>query len=296
MNIILAGATGFVGSNLGRKLIENGHEVKFIVRPGTETKIPLNNKPLVISADPGKSLEHLRVDADLLINAIGIIREFPRKGITFKKAHIDITRNLVEFARSNGISRFIQISALGVGPHSVTGYQKSKYDAEEYIWNSGLKWTILRPSMIFGPGDHITGMFANMIKRLPVMPVIGDGNYQLQPVHVDDISAGVIGAIDDKRVIDKTFEIGGPEIMTFNRVLDEIGAALGRKKVKKIHQPVPLMKALSGIFERFAWFPVTGEQITMLLEGNFTNDRSFFDLYGIIPRKFNQSLNGLLSK
>lgn len=295
MNIIMAGATGFVGSNLGKRLIEKGYKVKYIVRPGSEKEIQLTDKSVVISADPGKPLDHIRVEADVLINAIGIIREFPRKGITFNKIHLGITRNLVEFARSNDISRFIQISALGVGPDGATGYQQSKYEAEEYIRGSDLKWTILRPSMIFGPGDHITGLFANMIKRLPVIPVIGDGNYKLQPVHIDDIAAGVAGTIDDDRAINGTFEIGGPEVMTFNRLLDEIGAALVKKKVKKIHQPILLMKALAGIFGRFAWYPVTVEQITMLLEGNFTSDRSFFDLYKIAPRSFKESIMGLLS-
>ncbi len=290
LNIILTGGTGFVGSNLGRKLIENGHEVKYIVRPGSEKKIQPPGKSIVISADPGGSLDHIRVKADVLINAIGIIREFPRKGITFNKIHLDITRNLVKFARANGIYRFIQISALGVGPDRATGYLQSKYDAEEYIRDSDRQWTILRPSMIFGPGDHITGLFANMIKRLPVVPVIGDGNYKLQPVHIDDIAAGVAGTIGDDRAINRTFEIGGPEVMTFDRLLDEIGAALGKKKVKKIHQPVPLMKALAGIFGRFARYPVTVEQITMLLEGNFTSDRSFFDLYAIAPGSFKDSI------
>jgi len=130
--------------------------------------------------------------------------------------------------------------------------------------------------------------------RLPVIPVIGDGNYKLQPVHIDDIAAGVAGTIDDDRAINGTFEIGGAEVMTFNRLLDEIGAALGKKKVNKIHQPILLMKALAGIFGRFAWYPVTVEQITMLLEGNFTSDRSFFDLYKIAPRSFKESIMRLL--
>ena len=290
LNIIIAGGTGFVGSSLARKLIESGNKVIFIVRPGAETKLRITDKSAVISADPGEELDHIHAEADVLINCIGIIREFPRRGITFKKVHADITKNLVLFAKSNGINRFIQISALGVGPDGETGYQRSKFEAEEYVRESSLNWTILRPSMITGPGDHVTGMFSGMIKRLPAVPVIGEGHYVLQPVHIDDIAAGLSALLDDNQAFGKTYEIGGPEILTFNEILDRIGTGIGKKRVRKFHQPVMFMRTLAFVFRRLAWFPVTREQITMLLQGNSTTDTRFFDLHGIKPKSFTDSL------
>lgn len=293
LNIIIAGGTGFVGSSLARKLIESGNKVTLIVRPGTDTKSLTTDKSVLISADPGEALDHIHAEADVLINAIGIIKEFPHRDITFKKIHVDITNNLLEFAKSNGINRFIQISALGVGPDSETEYQRSKFESEEHIRQSGLNWTILRPSMIIGPGDHVTGMFSGMIKRLPVVPVIGDGNYTLQPVHIDDITTGIIGILDNDRAFGKTYEIGGPEVLAFNEILDLIGRSIGKKRVRKFHQPVSLMRIMASVLGRFAWFPVTGEQITMLLQGNSTTDTRFFDLRHIKPISFTENLTEL---
>ena len=236
------------------------------------------------SADPGENLDHIHVDADALINTIGIIREFRNRGVTFKKIHVEILKNLLRFAQSNGIGRFIQISALGVGPGGQTEYLRSKFKAEELVRNSGLNWTILRPSMMIGPGDHITGMLGGMIKRLPAVPVIGDGNYVLQPVHIDHIAEGIGRLLDDERAFGKTFEIGGPETLTFNQILDRIGDNLGRKRVRKFHQPAGIMRVFASLLERFPWFPLTCEQLTMLLEGNSTSEREFFDLCGMEPK------------
>jgi len=294
MIIIIAGATGFVGAGLARKLISDGHDVSFLVRPGSRSKIPSTVRSNMIYADPAGPLEKIEVRADVLINAIGIIREFPGKGITFQKVHYGIVENLVDFAKTNGINRFVQISALGAGPECRTEYHKSKFAAEELIRGSGLRWTILRPSMIIGPGDHVTGLFAGMVKRLPIVPVIGDGNYRLQPLHIDDLAGGVSALLDKQQAFDKVFEIGGPDILTYNGLIDEIGRVLGKSKVRKIHLPILITRVMAGIFGRFGWFPITNEQLSMLLDGNFTRETAFFELCGVKPRNFRESLTGLL--
>ena len=181
------------------------------------------------------------------------------------------------------------MSALGVKPNDKTKYLMTKYDAEQYVKESGLKWTIFRPSVVFGPGSHLIRLLSNMIRRLPVVPVIGDGKYKLQPVHVTDICAGFCKSVDDNYIIGRTYEIGGPEIMTYDRMLDIIGAVMG-KKIIKFHQPVWLLRPMATLLERFPWFPFTNEQVTMLLEDNYTEDKSYFEHFGIAPTEFGVGL------
>lgn len=295
MKIIIAGGTGFVGSALIKRLIAEGHHITLIVRPGSKAKIPIHSQVEAVSLDPGEPITDLDKSSDAIINLVGIIREFPSRGITFEKSHFRITKNLVDFAESHGIARFLQMSALGVGPDGKTGYIRSKFKAEEYLKSSMLNWIIFRPSMIFGPGDHVTGMFSRMIRYLPVVPVIGDGEYKLQPVHVDDVCTAFAKSLSDDRSIGKVFEFGGPEVLSFNRILDITGEALGKKKLRKFHTPVGIMRLKAAIWGRFRWFPVTSEQITMLLSDNYTADRSLYELFDFQPKQFSESLEEILS-
>lgn len=294
MKIIIAGGTGFVGSALIKRLSAEGHHITLIVRPGSKAKIPAHSEIEAVSLDPGQPLTDLDKSCDVIINLVGIIREFPSKGVTFENAHFLVTRNLVDFAGENDIHRFLQMSALGVGPDGKTGYIRSKFRAEEYLMSSGLNWTIFRPSMIIGPGDHVTGMFSRMIKYSPVVPVIGNGEYKLQPVHVDDVCTAFIKSLGDDRSIGKVFEFGGPEVLSFNRILDIIGEALGKKKIRKIHTPVGIMRLKAAIWGRFRWFPVTNEQITMLLSDNYTADRTLYKLFDFQPKQLSESLEEIL--
>jgi NADH dehydrogenase len=293
MNILIAGGTGFVGSNLARRIRENGHNIILLVRPGSESKIKNAEKISMVGTDYSQTDVSVPTKPDVLINCIGIIREYPSKGITFEKIHYGIVDFLVKLAKTNDIERFIQVSALGVGPEGKTGYFKTKFEAEGLLRNSGLNITIFRPSIIYGPGDDFINMIAGFINKFSVMPVIGDGRYRLQPVHVDDLCQVISKTIHDDFAYNKTFEIGGPEILTFNEIVDIVGNALGKKAIK-LHQPVFIMKILAALFGRFPWFPVTRDQIAMLYDESYTSDSILFDRYEITARTLKESLGDYL--
>ncbi|UCC79265.1 MAG: complex I NDUFA9 subunit family protein [Candidatus Zixiibacteriota bacterium] len=293
MNILIAGGTGFVGSNLAGRLQRNGHSIILLVRPGSELKIKNAQNISIMPTDFETVFEPLPAKPDVLINCIGIIREFPSKGITFEKAHYDIPKYLVKLAGINGITRFIQISALGTGPSGKTVYFKTKYKAEELLKNSRLNVTIFQPSIIYGPGDDFINMIARFLRRFSIMPIIGNGKYRLQPVHVDDLCQVIIKSVDDDFASGKTFEIGGPEILSFNELVDIVGKALDIKAVK-IHQPVFIMKILAVLFDRFSRFPVTRDQIAMLFDENYTSDTELFKRYNIVPGKLGENLRDYL--
>lgn len=288
MKIIVAGGTGFIGKALVQRLANSGHTVLILQRPGSKSK-PVDVRGLESAViDLQRPVVADDVSGDAIINLVGIIREFPSAGITFNAAHFLVTKNLVDYARGTGIKRFLLMSALGVSSEAKTAFQKTKYEAENYLLESGLDSTIFRPSVVFGPGSDFIRLMVGMVRRFPL--VVGDGKYLLQPVHVDDVCTGFQKALTDRNAIGRSYEFGGPEIMTYNRLLDIIGEVLGKKKVRKLHQPLWVTKAAAILLGRFRWFPATNEQITMLLEGSFTEDRTFFEHFGIKPKEFRASL------
>jgi len=289
MNILIAGGTGFVGSSFTRRFIADGHRVTLLVRPGSERKIePVENLSTTKTDYQNPDIS-IPADLDAVVNCIGIIREFPSKGITFEKVHCETVKFLVDMAKRNGINRFLQVSALGTGPDAKTKYFQTKYRAEQLLRDSGLRVTVFRPSIIYGPGDEFINMFAGMLRKFPAMPVIGSGKYRLQPVYVDDLSEIVVQTVGDDYAFDDSFEIGGPEVLTYIEIIDTVAKTIG-KKALKIGQPVFFMRFLAALFDRFSWFPLSRDQITMLYDESYTDDRRLFDRYGITPRKLQDAL------
>ncbi len=294
MRIIIAGGTGFVGSELVKDLTGNGYEVILMVRPGSKSIGNNRDNIKTINIDPSMPIANCWVEADAIINLVGIIREFPLSGITFKKAHCDVTHNLIDFAARNNIKRFLQMSALGVVQNANTGYLKTKYLAEEDLRESELDWTIFRPSMIFGEKDLSINMFASMVKNLPVVPVIGDGKYRVQPIFIGDVCKAFSLALSNQSMKGKTIEVGGPEIFSFDQMLDTIGEVLGKRRVRKIHVPVFAMRIAASIFGGIRQFPITNDQITMLLNENYTGIDSFLRSFATEPAGFKKTLSNYL--
>jgi nucleoside-diphosphate-sugar epimerase len=293
MRIIVAGGTGFVGRAVAQRLTECGHYIVFLQRPNSRHKPSEASNAEVAYVDQEKPIAQDNLDGDAIINLVGIIREFPSRGIYFYNSHFLVTKHLIDYARKKGIKRFLQMSALGVGPNSQTGYQSTKYAAEKYLRESGLDWTIFRPSIIYGPESFLIDFLAKMIRQFPIVPVIGDGKYKLQPVHIDDVSFGFEKSLLNANSIGMIFNFGGPEIVTYDQLIDIIGEAIGMNSVRKIHQPVWMLKPIVSLFQYYNWFPITKEQIIMLLESNFTEDKSYFELFGIAPKNFRESLSAL---
>jgi uncharacterized protein YbjT (DUF2867 family) len=287
MNVVVAGGTGFIGRVVLRKLAEKGYRIIALVRPGSVLKILKysNLETRYIYYDsPGEIAKTLE-GGEAIINLVGIIRE--TKDISFDFAHHTIPQLLSKGAREAGIRRVAQMSALGVGRNIATGYFESKEAGEKSLKNmSELDWTIFRPSIVYGSEDAFVNMFADMIRKAPFMPVIGDGRYRMQPVWVEDVASGFVRCLEMPQTIGKTYEIGGPEKIAFEQMLDLIGKAMGKSSVRKIHLPIGMMRILAHYFGKFGFFPVTSDQIAMLLAESVTNDQTYQRDFGITPRQF----------
>jgi NADH dehydrogenase len=227
---------------------------------------------------------------EAVVHLVGIIREFPGKGITFRKLHFEATRNMVAAAESQGVNRYLQMSTNGTRENASTPYHRTKWQAEEAVRASSLAWTIFRPSLIFGPGDAFVNMLADMMRKLPVLPVIGDGKYRMSPVAVEDVAASFVKALTLPDMVGKTFHCCGPQSYTYDEVLDLIGAALGKQHVPKLHHPVFLMKPVVALLESFPAFPLTSSQMTMLLEGNECDPKEWAEAFGITPAPFAEGI------
>ena len=288
MIVFLTGGTGFVGRSVLRTLRGEGHHVRCLVRPGSERHLPTRDGVEVVPGDvtvPGVWMKAVE-GCDAVIHLVGIIREFPGRGITYERLLVQGTRNVLDAARAGGVSRHLQMSALGTRPGAVSGYHRTKWQAEEAVRGSGLRWTIFRPSIIFGPEDEFVNMLARMIRRLPIVPVIGDGRFRLQPVAVEDVAVGFVRALSLETTVRQTYFVAGPEPYDFNRLLDLIGDALGRPRVRKLHYPIALIRPLVAALQRLPFFPLTSDQLTMLEEENVADPTSFAQTLGIALTSF----------
>ncbi|SFU48190.1 NADH dehydrogenase [Alicyclobacillus macrosporangiidus] len=254
-------------------LVRAGHEVVILQRPGSTR--PLRRTGVEIVTGEVTDEAALAVGmwgCDAVVHLVGIIRELPRRGVTMQRMHVDATRAVLAAARQAGISRVVHMSALGARPDAVSAYHRTKWAAEEAVRASGLRHTIFRPSVIFGrggPGPEFVGQLADLVRFAPVVPVIGDGSFPLQPVAVETVAGAIAQAVVSPR--DAAYELGGPEVLTYLDILRRIAVALGRP-LRTVRVPVGVMRALVPILQRFPSFPLTQDQLTMLLEGNVCMD------------------------
>lgn len=294
MKVFVTGGSGFVGSEVIRQLLAAGHEVRSLVhsRKATASEAGLELWPG--DATQPETLTGALAGCDAVIHLIGIIREFPEKQITFQRLHIEATRNVLSEANRQGVKRYLHMSANGTRPDGVAEYHQSKWAAEELVRLSGLDTTIFRPSLIFGPGDAFVNMLANIIRRTPIVPVIGDGEYQMSPVAVANVATGFVRALTQPESIGEIYHCCGPQTFTYNQLLDEIARALGRSGVTRIHPPVLMMRSLSSLLGGMSSFPITSGQLTMLLEGNVCDPQPWAETFDIELTGFSEGIRRYL--
>lgn len=296
--VFVTGGTGFVGKAVIRALLAHGFTVRCLVRPGSEADLKGFEG---IERVPGdvlipKGLEASMEGCVALIHLVGIIREWPGWGVTFERLHSLATANMVKAAEAAEVSRFIHMSTLGTRPDARSRYHRTKWEAEETVRTSRLQWTVFRPSIIYGVSDGFVSMLARMIKWLPAAPVIGDGKYRLQPVPVGQVAEGFARALADPESRNHIYEAGGPRSYAFTEILDLIGAALGKSKVRKVYQPIALIRPLVRLLESLPFFPLTSDQLLMLQEDNVCDPAPFFQTFGLTPVEFPAGLQRMFAR
>ncbi len=278
MRVALIGGTGFVGRYLVDALRESGRDLSMLVRPGSEAKLGLPDDCRMVRGDLSSrdAIARTLENSDAVIYNVGILRELPRRGVTFEAMQFDGAVQVVDAALECGVPRLLLMSANGVSANG-TAYQRTKYRAEQYANNSGLAVTVFRPSVIFGDPrgamEFATQLYRDMVR--PPLPALGffsgwkpaEGQVLMSPVHVEDVALAFDKALDDASTIGKTFSLGGPETLSWTEMLTRIAGSAGREK-RIIPVPLGVMQVAAVVLDWLPVFPVTRDQLTMLASGN----------------------------
>lgn len=275
MKILVTGGTGFVGTHLVNALSRRGHDVAVLARHPDRARNRYNRPVERVRGDVlhPPSLASALQGRDAVIHLVGIIHE---KGAqTFDRMHREAVGNVVTAMQPTDARRLLHMSAVGAAEDSPSEYGRTKAAGERAVRASGLDWTIIRPSIVFGPGDGFVSLLAPIVDKNPLfIPVIGRGETRFQPVSVYDVARVFADSLEKPETIGKTFEVGGPDVLTLNEIYREIATVLGKRRKPLLHFPLWWGRLLARIFESLArrgWIshpPLTLDQLKSLSRDN----------------------------
>jgi uncharacterized protein YbjT (DUF2867 family) len=256
--VAVAGGTGFVGGAIARELASRGHRVVVLThRPPRPDKVgrapdstggtPLFEYRQADVTQP-ESLAGALAGIDALVISLGFRNspiEAPRRGRTFEKVDAAGTEALAAAAKKAGVGRLVYISGAGAAPDAAKHWFRAKWRAEEAIRGSGIVYTILRPSWVYGPGDHSLNRFLGMSRWLPFVPQIGNGRQLMAPVYVGDVGALAADALVTPAAENATLEVGGPDTLSMDEIIRTALRVLKRRR-PILHAPVILMKVMTA--------------------------------------------------
>lgn len=285
MRIFLTGGSGFIGSHFLQALVARGHEVTVLVRASARAEVESQAWPRVRIVVGEFSTPQGWIDAvaghEVVINSVGIIRE--RGASTFEAVHHMAPIALFDAAQRGGAKRIIQISALGADATATTPYHRTKRAADEHLAQLGVPYVVLRPSIVYGPGDHSMTFFQSLAS-LPLVFMPGDGRYRLQPVAIEDLVAAVVKAVETPDFPSVTVDVGGAKALSFRELLDLLAARLGRRPPIKAPVPLFVMRRVARYTDHCGGRgPISTDELTMLLAGNAGDNAPFQAAFGIEP-------------
>ncbi|HEX5480005.1 MAG TPA: complex I NDUFA9 subunit family protein [Dehalococcoidia bacterium] len=268
--ILVSGGTGFVGSAIVRELLARGQQVAVLGRSASKIRERFGDRvePREGNVREPATLAPAMAGIDVVVNAV----QFPNspiekrsKGWTFEETDLKGTRNQVDAAKAAGVRRFVYMSGVGASKDADKHWFRFKWEAEKYLQDSGLEWVIVRPTWVYGPGDVSLNRFLGFAKTLPFVPMFGDGRQDMQPVFIDDVGRVVADCATKPEAADTVFELGGPEVMSMNDVVQTALDVMGRKR-SLLHQPAGVGKIIGTLVSPLPSPPLTADAVDFITE------------------------------
>jgi NADH dehydrogenase len=270
MRVFVTGATGFVGPAVANAIVDAGHELRVLERKsGAWSEAGIRCQAAVQGdVTDSETIRRAVQDIDVVVHLVAIRQGKPKE---FERVMVGGTRNLLAAAKDADVRRFVLMSVLGVTEQTkdLVPYYGAKWTEEQDTKASGLEHVIFRPSFIFGRDGGILPTFKKLAKLAPVTGIIGSGEQKIQPIWIDDVGAYFAQAIDKPESANQTFEVGGPDVVSWNEFWQRLRAQLGIRRRPTMHLPTGLMKIPAVVTERLPGnIPLTRDLLKMLEAGD----------------------------
>jgi uncharacterized protein YbjT (DUF2867 family) len=278
--ILVTGGTGFVGSRIVHALRAEEKDVRALVRRPDRARTLENWGCELVQGDvtDAPSLRRAVEGCDTVVHLVAIIAGSPDD---FRRIMEQGTRDLIAAAREAGVRRFVLMSALGTTEQTqdLVPYFHAKWEMEQAVKGSGLDHVVFRPSFVFGRDGGVLPLFIRQVRWSPVTPVVGSGEQRIQPIWVNDVAAYFARGVEASEALNRTFEIGGPDVVTWNELYKRIQRVLGKRR-PTVHLPLGLVRAGAAVAELLPRPPVTRDQLTMLASGdNVVSDNAAVETF-----------------
>lgn len=295
--VCVLGGSGFVGSRLAAHLCGLGHRVIIPTRSlvhHRHLQVLPNARAIQADVHDDKTLRQLMRNCDVAINLIGILNEPGRDGAGFRHAHVSVTEQLVAAAESAGIGKLVHLSALNANAESAPShYLRSKGQAERIVAaQTAVAWTVLQPSVIFGPGDSFINRFAALLRRIPLFFPLARPDCHFAPVHVDDVVAAITRAVTDPATNGRTFQICGNEVYSLRELVLMTAAGIGVRRWV-VGLPDGLARLQAILMEFFPGKPFSLDNYRSLTINSVCTERGLEEL-GIQARSLELNLRSCL--
>jgi NADH dehydrogenase len=288
--ITLFGGSGFVGRHLAPRLASEGWLVQVASRhPRQEESAAAGGRVMPVTADLGEEDQVRRAvsGAEAVINLVGIARE---REASFEAVHVEGAERVARLAARAGVQRLLHVSALGIAEEAPAVADRTKARGEAAVRAAFPTATLVRPSLIYGPGDHFFSRFAATSTTSPVLPVIGGGRTRFQPIHIADAVRTFQALLERPETAGATFALVGSETFTFRELLERMLAVLSRRRLI-LSLPFPLAEALAAGLERLPNPPLTREEVQLLWTDKIAGRLPTPATLGIAARSLDEGLS-----
>lgn len=251
MKILITGAAGFLGAETVARALARGHAVRALIRPqSVRERVPLGDEKIIrldLATATSEAMAAATAGIDGVINCAAVTATGATDEALSRAVNVQGTRRLFEAARAAGAARWVQISTMSAHAASTSAYGRTKLAFDDFLRQSvpPPAWTILRPSLIYGPGGKgLVDKTAGLMRKLPVVPVVGAGRELMRPVYVSDVADAALDCLVNEKVVGKSYMLGGADEVSLNDFMAALARALGVRR-PLVHLPIPLSLMLA---------------------------------------------------